>query len=75
MEAMAAGRVVILPQSYKAIFEEAAVYCEPSDVEDTILHYWTNKTQYLEQSQRGFSFVAKNCSLPVVSRKIHTLLK
>jgi glycosyltransferase involved in cell wall biosynthesis len=75
MEAMAAGRVVLLPNNYKLVFGDAAVYCEPAEVEQTIRRYWLDKGLYSEQAKRGFSFVAENCSLPVVSRKIQTLLK
>ncbi len=75
MEAMAAGRVVILPESYEQVFGEAAVYCEPSNVEETIRQLWSDQGKYTVQTQRGFAFVVENCSRPVVSRKILNLLK
>ena len=75
MEAMAAGRVVILPKSYKPIFEEAAIYCEPSEVESTVRAIWNDKSRYIAQSKRGFTFVEKNCCLPVVSQKLQNLLR
>ncbi|MEP2651772.1 MAG: glycosyltransferase [Paraglaciecola sp.] len=75
MEAMATGRVVILPESYEKVFGDAAVYCKPSKVEDTIRELWSDKDKYTAQTQHGFAFVVENCSRPVVARKILNLLK
>ncbi|MDG6099384.1 glycosyltransferase [Alteromonas sp. ZYF713] len=74
MEAMAAGKVVILPENYEIVFGDAAIYAKPQDVESIILAYWNDAEKYSEQAAKGFDFVVKNCSSSVVEQKIKSLL-
>lgn len=74
MEAMAAGKVAILPSDYKTVFGDAAVYCEEKHVERTVLEYWADKEMYQAQAERGFNFVKLNCSKQVVERKLKSVL-
>lgn len=75
MEAMAAGRVAILPPSFRDIFGEAAVYCEPEDVAETIRTLWANSERYRAQAQKGLNFVIQNCSQAVVQNNLQTILE
>lgn len=36
LEAIASGRIVLLPEKFRPVFGEAAVYCEPADVAELI---------------------------------------
>ena len=74
MEAMAAGKVVILPESYEIVFGDAAIYSKPRDVESVILAYWKDADKYSAQAAKGFDFVKQNCSSSVVEQKIKRLL-
>ena len=75
MEAMAAGKVVLLPPTYEVVFRDAAIYCDPEDVESIVLEYWENKDKYLNQAKLGFQFVKANCSLDVSERKLMRILQ
>lgn len=70
MEAMAAGRVVILPYDYEDIFGEAAVYAEAGDVLSVVQRYWSSEVIYIEQAERGFRFVKEKCSLENVQKNL-----
>lgn len=70
MEAMAAGKVVILPLDYKEVFGEAAVYASPEDVESVILRYWRDVFLYERQAAKGFQFVKKFCAKSIVQNNL-----
>ena len=74
MEAMAAGKVAILPPNYEVVFDDAAIYCAPKDVKATVLEYWNSQDKYREQATRGFEFVKANCSLNIVEQRLKRLL-
>lgn len=74
MEAMAAGRVAILPPGFRDIFGDAAVYCEPEAVADTIRRFWADAGRYRMQAERGLRFVQDNCSRAVVQENLASLL-
>lgn len=63
MEAMVAGRVVMLPHSYEDVFGDSAIYVKPEEVESTILKYWRNMLLYKEQVAKGYRYVTKHCSI------------
>ncbi|HVK91289.1 MAG TPA: glycosyltransferase, partial [Mycoplana sp.] len=62
MEAMAMGKVAILPPQFEETFGEAAVYCEPDEVLETVHRYWTDESVYLAQAAKGRDFVRRHCS-------------
>ena len=74
MEAMAAGRVAILPPGFRDIFGEAAVYCQPEEVAGVIRDLWTNPDRYREMAQRGLAFVQQNCAQDIVQKNIKEIL-
>lgn len=51
VEAMAAGLVVILPKYMKPNFGDAALYCEPKDVQRLVDEYWREPERYMSQSR------------------------
>jgi glycosyltransferase involved in cell wall biosynthesis len=74
MEAMARGKVVILPVSYQTVFGDAAVYCCTSEVSKIIEDFWSSKDKYEEQAKRGFEFVRDNCTSEIINKRINRLL-
>lgn len=74
MEAMAHGRVVILPHDFKDVFGEAAIYCDPHQVEDTCRKLWGNQELYAEQALKGRQFVYDNCSIYTAVEHLKHLL-
>ncbi|MFY2512232.1 glycosyltransferase [Acinetobacter soli] len=75
MEAMALGRVVILPAEFKDIFLDGAVYCDSSEVAEVCLNFWNNPNLYIEQIKKGKRFVNENCSKFIVKNKLTNVLK
>lgn len=59
LEALAAGCVVILPIHMRPVFGDAAVYCEPEDVQDTVRALYDSPAQYFEQSARAVAAVGE----------------
>ena len=57
LEALAAGVVVILPERYREIYGEAAVYCEPDQVVPVAQWLFEAPDAYAEQRVRGLTFV------------------
>jgi glycosyltransferase involved in cell wall biosynthesis len=74
MEAMASGRVVILPGSFRTTFADAAVYCRVDQVETRARFFWSNPPAYRNQALKGFNFVKEHCSIPVVKGRIKKAL-
>ena len=74
MEAMALGRVVILPPEFKEIFADGAIYCEADKVAAVCEHYWNNPELYLEQLKKGKQFVLENCSKEVIQQRLTNIL-
>jgi len=74
MEAMAAGRVVILPHEFSETFGDGAVYCDAADVARTILAFWSDLEAYRGQAKRGLAFVHACCGSKVVCQNISSLL-
>jgi hypothetical protein len=62
LTAMAAGCVVVLPPRYAGTFGDAAVYCTPDALSDTV-RTWHGRTAALrQQSDRGREFVRQRHS-------------
>jgi hypothetical protein len=60
LAALAAGCVVVLPYRYAGTFGDAAVYCEPEEVSDTVGSLHRNQRALREQSARGPAFVHRH---------------
>jgi hypothetical protein len=60
LAALAAGCVALLPYRYAAAFGDAAVYCDPQEVPDTVRMLHEDHRQLREQSARGPEFVRRH---------------
>lgn len=69
-EAMAAGKVVILPKYMEVTFGDGAVYAEPSEVSGIIERYWRNPELYLEQSLRARNFISERYGVEALMKRI-----
>ncbi|MDZ4736483.1 MAG: glycosyltransferase [Rhodospirillaceae bacterium] len=56
-EAMAVGVPVILPTRFRSTFGNAALYCEPDDVQKTVKSLLANERRYLDRVSTGRLFV------------------
>jgi glycosyltransferase involved in cell wall biosynthesis len=57
LEAMASGCVVILPAKFVSLFADAAVYCEPQEVPETVDRFAADGALFESQSRRARQFV------------------
>jgi hypothetical protein len=49
LEAIASSRVTILPEKFRRVFGDAAVYCIPEEVEDVVQSFWCSSEKYKKQ--------------------------
>lgn len=71
IEALAAGCVVVLPPYLREIYGEAAVYSEPSGVQQTVTALWQDQQAFLRQSRLGQQFAADFGPATHVDRLAH----
>lgn len=69
-EAMANGKVVILPKYLESSFGNGALYAEPRDVPALVREYWSSPDSYLEQSKRAREYVRRNFSPDALLERI-----
>ncbi|MCM4076654.1 glycosyltransferase family 2 protein [Paractinoplanes hotanensis] len=60
LTALAAGCVAVLPYRYAATFGDAAVYCTPEEVPDTVRLLHANRRALRDQSDRGAAYVRRH---------------
>lgn len=70
LEALAAGKVVILPRKYRKTFGRSAIYTSPSKVEEVVHRLWRDKFLYEEQVRRGRTFVEEMWSEEELLREL-----
>lgn len=69
-EALAHGVVCILPASYAALYGDAAVYCRPDEVEQTIRRLWNDSEAYQTLQRRGIALINKRVTFGSVFRSL-----
>ncbi len=74
LEAIATGCVTILPPHFKVLFDDAAIYCDSSEVQDTVRRYYKDPELYRAQVQAGYDFVRRNFSYEAYATSVARLL-
>src|SRR5699024_2010286 len=59
LEALHAGKVVIMPHYLEETYGDAAVYTEPQEVAGVVAEYTDDSLKYAEQARRGQAFVER----------------
>lgn len=57
LEAMAAGVPVILPEHFKSLFQDAAIYASPYEVQTIVMQLYQDQARYQAQADIGQRFV------------------
>ncbi|MGD6778620.1 glycosyltransferase [Sutcliffiella horikoshii] len=70
IEAMATGVPVIIPPSYKELFGEAAIYAEPSEVQDKIKKLTEDNVLYHYQVEKAWSYVERKFGYTMHAERI-----
>lgn len=73
MEAMARGKPVILERGLADFFGDAAIYCDPSDVEKNIRNLISKPDLYHSQVAKGLEFVREHCSQNTIRNNLRML--
>lgn len=74
LEALQAGKTVILPHYLQETYGDAAVYAEPEDVAGIVVEYADNSPKYAEQARRGQAFVERYHSRGAYLRRLMKLM-
>ena len=74
IEAMASGCLVVLPEMFKEIFGNAAVYCEPASVNSTVWTYYSDREAYERQVGIAEAFVRANFSFEKHIQRVRHLI-
>lgn len=74
MEAMAAGRVVILPPEFESTFGKGAVYAAPQDMANTARALCADPAAYAAQVDRGLAFARNASGSRAVERRLGDLI-
>lgn len=72
LEAMSHGVVCVLPEQFRPVFKDGAVYAEPDQVQDVIAELW-DAGRYAAQQQRGRAFIEDECSHEAYLRRLERL--
>ncbi|WP_181148984.1 glycosyltransferase [Arthrobacter sp. MYb214] len=71
-EAMAAGKVVILPRYMETTFGDGAVYADSHEVHSVIMRYWSDRDLYLEQSERARKYIADRYGIDALMKRLQS---
>jgi hypothetical protein len=75
LAAMAAGCVVLLPYRFAPTFGEAAVYCAPDEVADTVRMLHGRRSALREQSDRGREYVRLRHGHELFAERVASLVE
>jgi len=75
LEALATGLVTILPEHFKSLFGDAALYTSPSRVKQLVDRYIADPDLYAVQSMRARRFVEEQHELSHCVARIQSLLQ
>jgi glycosyl transferase family 2 len=73
LAALAAGCVVVLPHRYAPAFGDAAVYCHPEEVPDTVRRLHADRKALRAQSTRGQDFVRHHHAHDLYAERVAAL--
>jgi glycosyltransferase involved in cell wall biosynthesis len=60
IEAMAAGVPAVLPHSYKSLFQDAAIYADPGEVQSVVNRLISDQEFYRAQAKHALAYVDQN---------------
>ncbi|MGP4966627.1 glycosyltransferase [Glutamicibacter ardleyensis] len=72
-EAMAAGKVVILPPYMETTFGDGAIYADAVEVETLIQRYWADRSLYEEQSDKARNYIATRYGVDALMQRLESI--
>jgi hypothetical protein len=73
LEAMVAGKPVVLPPVFEETFGPAALYAQPADVWRTVSDLWRDEKRYLAQAAVAREFAARECSFSLFKKRFSVI--
>jgi hypothetical protein len=74
IEALASGVPAILPNRFKALFRDAAIYGSPQEVLDLVTALYADPGAYHKQADHGKTFVSEQFGASVHIRRLESLI-
>jgi len=74
LRAFIAGKVVILPPRFESVYREAAVYAESAEIEETVVNFATNASDFKRQAQLGQKFAQRTFSAERLYERVANFL-
>jgi glycosyltransferase involved in cell wall biosynthesis/UDP:flavonoid glycosyltransferase YjiC (YdhE family) len=74
LEAMASGVPVVLAPHFRPLFADAALYCQPDEVEAVLRHLADDPLAWSRQAQAGRAFAERNHDAGLFAARIQPLL-
>ncbi|MGP9787855.1 glycosyltransferase [Glutamicibacter sp. 287] len=72
-EAMAAGKIVILPRYMESTFGDGAIYAEANEIESLIQRYWADRSLYEEQSEKARNYIATRYGIDSLMQRLESI--
>ncbi|PRA14106.1 hypothetical protein CQ010_11925 [Arthrobacter sp. MYb211] len=72
-EAMAAGKVVILPRYMETTFGDGAIYADANEIESLIQRYWADRSLYEEQSEKARNYIATRYGIDSLMQRLESI--
>lgn len=72
LEAMSYGVVCVLPERFRPVFQDAAVYTNREDVRSVMISLWDSE-RYAEQERRATECVERECTPQAYLRRLSDL--
>jgi UDP:flavonoid glycosyltransferase YjiC (YdhE family) len=74
LESLASGAVTIVPEHFRALFGDACIYAEPSEVTSVVDRLYADWSAYQERSKLGVQFVRDTFGQEVHIRRVGELI-
>ncbi|MGP9838257.1 glycosyltransferase [Arthrobacter sp. 179] len=74
LEAIASGCVVILPDHYRPVFGDGAIYCDPSEVGPLVSSLYADPAAYRRQARRAIEIAESKFGYGTYVELVETLL-
>lgn len=75
LDALAAGRPLILPHRFAPLCEDGAVYCDPAGVAALVRHLCANPAAYARQTAAGLAFLTRQAGPDQAMARIRAQLE
>lgn len=71
IEAMAVGMPVLLPEIYRPLFGDHAIYCTPDQVQDVVMRLWADREAYHAHVRAAQDYVRNTYSYEVHAERLY----